>query len=322
MPDAPTLEQSRAWCRHVTRTRAGNFYHGLRLLPEPRRSDLYTVYAWMRVADDLADGGSGDPLAPDADAPLAAGVEADPSAARAALDTFREDTHRAIFTPALSADRDAYAHGTPYRRLWPAVARLFEDYTLDPLDFDAMIAGQLLDQEKTTYRTFEELYDYCYKVASSVGLVCVSIWGHADGPDYQRELRSLAEYRGIAFQLTNILRDLAEDAQRGRCYLPSDELHRFRLDAAGWPHDVDEAAFDRFMRFQIERALHYYELAAPLERQLSPETRATSWAMNQIYFRLLKRIDANPRAVLRRRVRLSAAEKLGIALRARWKRTW
>lgn len=301
-PDQASLDASFEHCREVARARAGNFYYGMKLTPEPKRSAIYAVYAFMRACDDLAD-----------EADARAGADA----ARAEIDAFRGELDRV-----LAGERIDGA-------FWPAFAHVLNTYPIDPADLHHMLDGQAADMTVHRYATFDDLYRYCYNVASTVGLVCISVWGHEEGGDSGDETRTLAEQRGIALQLTNILRDLAEDAGagsggggRGRVYLPAEDFERFGYTEADLQAGTVNAAFDEFMAFQIERARSYYAMSEPLERRLTPDCRATSWAMMRIYRGLLDRIAEAPRRVLRERIRLSKPAKVGIAARAAWKRSW
>lgn len=283
------------YCQTVTRQQAKNFYYGLRLTPEPKRSAMYAVYAWMRAADDLAD------------------AESPEDQKREQIERFQRASRYAVETG--NAPQD-----TPevHRAMWPAVAHTFHEYQVPMSYLDDMIAGQLLDQSKKTYQTFDELYGYCYKVASTVGLVCITVWGY----DGREETRLMAEQRGIALQLTNIIRDIVEDAERGRIYLPADELQEHNLDIDRLICEGPDERFDHFIRFQVERAESYYRRSMGLERFIDPECRPTSWALMRIYHCLLSRISRDPRRILDGRVRLRKRRKLLIALNAMWKRTW
>jgi phytoene synthase len=283
-----SVRHSFAYCRKVTRQRAGNFYYGLRLTPEPKRSAVYAIYAFMRACDDLADDGDG------------------PDRARH-IEQFRE-TMAGVLDGQKQSDHS----------LWPAFRYVMRTYPIRLDYLHAMLDGQLADLTQHAYRSFDQLYDYCYHVASVVGLTCLAIWGHDGSPGALRK----AELRGVALQLTNILRDLAEDAQRGRIYLPQDELDRFGYREADLRAGRANSAFDALMTFQIERARDFYDQSACLEQHIDPLCRPTCWALTRIYGRLLERIAANPRRVLRGRVRLSGWTKAGIAAQATWKRTW
>ncbi len=299
-PAPLTAEQraSFAWCHDLTRRRARNFYYGLKLTPEPKRSAVFAVYAFMRACDDMADAVPGG-----ADA-WRASVGRDRDAALARIERFRAEMDRV-----LAARDDEPLPPAPF---WPAFVHVVRRYGLPAEHLHAMLDGQRCDLLHTRYRTFDELYDYCYKVASVVGLVCVRIWGDDGDPS----VRQLAEYRGVAMQLTNILRDVAEDARRDRIYLPQEDLERFGVSERRWLDRRPDENYDRLMTYQIERARGYYDMSASLERHVSPDCRATSETMMRIYRGLLTRIADDPRRVLTRRVRLSSFRKLGIALSA------
>ncbi len=309
-----SLAESQAFCARLTAGKARNFYYGMMLTPQPRRSAMYAIYTWMRAVDDLAD------------APLS---EVDAETKRRQLETFRRQTHAAV------QSKDtwyAFPEPSPFTAMWPAVAQAFREHRV-PLDYlDAMIDGQLLDQTRTRYETFDQLYDYCYKVASVVGLTCIQVWGY----EGSAATRKLAEERGIALQLTNILRDLVEDAQRDRVYLPLEDLARFGFDAqsfrqfllaasspdgpmpTGFAHE--RARFDDLMSFELQRARGYYQRTATLESFITRSCRPTCWAMMKIYEALLSKMERNPSVVLTNRVGLSKWQKLWIACRATFRR--
>lgn len=281
---------SLVYCHQVAKKRARNFYYGLKLTPEPKRSAVYAIYAFMRACDDMAD------------------EAGDARAAQREIDSFR-------------AKMEAVLNGDgplPEGKIWPAFRYVTRRYSIDPQYLHDMLDGQAIDLVKDRYETFEQLYDYCYKVASVVGQVCIDIWGH----DGQPGVRKLAEHRGIALQLTNILRDLAEDAGRGRVYLPKEDLEQFGYSADELIAGKLDERFDRLMRFEIERAWSYYEMSATLERHLEADCRPTSWAMMRIYRGLLERIETRPRRVMQQRVRLGSLQKLTIAASAAWKKSW
>lgn len=298
--EIPTVAESYIACRAVAQTRAGNFFHGMRLMPRAKRAAMYAVYAWMRLADDLAD---------------ETGRDAEK---KHRLEVFRRQTRAALNSAGLVAP--ALPEHAPF---WPAICDTLQRHEVSAADLDAMIDGQLQDQTKRRYTSFHELYDYCYKVASTVGLVCLSVWGCSGGP----ATRKLAEQRGLALQLTNILRDVVEDAQRDRVYLPAEDLARFDLDAETLltflrSGRVDGGGDDRvrqLIAFECQRAAGYYAASAPLEARITPDARATCWAMMRIYHGLLVKIQRDPAAVLRRRVSLGKPAKLAIALRALWR---
>lgn len=279
------LQRSYTFCRDLTRREARNFYYGMKLTPEPKRSAMYAVYAWMRTADDLAD-----------DAHDPGKVEA-----------FAAMTDRAL------AGDTVDGGDTLHAAMWPAVCETFARYPIKPDHLHAMIAGQRSDLAEQHIETFDDLRRYCYRVASVVGLICVSIWGH----DGDEGVEQWAEQRGIAFQLTNILRDLREDAQLGRVYLPSEDLARFGYPCDDLKQGVANEAFDALMAFQIDRARRCYEESSPLEAHLTSDCRATSDTLCRIYRALLERIAADPRKVLTERVSVPAVKKLALSLRGR-----
>lgn len=304
--EAAALRASFDHCRRVTRREAKNFYYGLKLTPEPKRSAMYAVYAWMRAADDLAD------------------EPGDTAKKARLLDVFRQRTYLAI-DPGSAHTRDSgltasHADVQGHEPIWPAMGQVIRESGIPVSYLDAMIDGQLLDQHKARYASFDELYDYCYKVASVVGMVCVTVWGYQGGADTLK----LAEYRGLAFQLTNILRDLVEDARRDRVYLPTDEIEQAGCDPSLFVRQLldarADAAFDRLMTTQIDRARRYYEMSADLDDRIDPACRRTSRSLMRIYRRLLDKIAHRPRRVLSARVRVGRVEKLAITLSASWGR--
>lgn len=281
-----SLEQSHAHCHEVTRTRARNFYYGMKLTPEPKRSAMYAVYAWMRLADDLAD------------------EAGDPQAKIERIERFRSDT-LAVLEGKAADDGDL---------VWPAIADTVKRYNIPLRYLHAMIDGQILDQHKTRYATFEELYDYCYKVASVVGLTCIQIWGYEGGND----TRQLSEWRGIAFQLTNILRDVKEDAERDRVYLPASDFDVHELTPSMFLFGKQPEAIEG-LQASVDRAADYYRQSAPLDRYVSRDGLACLWAMTRIYHGIFRKIQQRPAQVLDQRVRLSSMHKASIALRSQLK---
>ena len=277
----PVLAASAEHCAAIVRREARNFYHGLRLAPEPRRSALYAVYAWMRRADDLVDDGG-----PDRIEQVAA---------------FRAATERAF--------AGHVPDGDP---MWPALVRSIADHALARADFDGMLDGQLLDADHRPCRDWAEVRHFCDLVAGTVGRTCTRIFGASDF-----RAMELSTDRGIAFQLTNILRDLREDHGMGRCYLPADELAQAGLDVASLLAWSDAQRCEAFMQAQVARCVAYYRSSAPLDGMIDGSCRPTLLAMTAIYGGIARRIHDRPRAVVEGRVALSAAAKLLVALRAR-----
>jgi phytoene synthase len=274
-----TLDQSYAWCARVARTKAENFYPSFVLLSRPQHRAMCAIYAFMRYCDDLAD----DETVRDK---------------KGAIARWRADLE------------DALAGRPGERKLWPAFLDTVARYEIPHRYFLEMIDGVSSDLDPRRIRTFAELYDYCYHVASVVGLTIVHIYGF-DAADRERVLE-LAEKCGIAFQLTNILRDVREDLEKGRVYLPDEDLARFEVAAI-----ADGPPFRKLMEFEARRARDYYNQSAPLVDLIAKESRPALRAIIGIYSRLLEKIVEKDYNVLARRIRVPTTEKLKIAARAR-----
>ena len=286
-------------CKEITRTRARNFYHGLRLTPEPKRSALYAVYAWMREADDIADG------------------EENGETRAARLERFAART-RAVM---------AGEHADVGDEWWSAFGVTCRAFALDAAPFERTIDGVREDIEgahvagdvTTIYEDRAALEAYCERVASTVGVLCLRIWGVRAPGDWP-EAHRLAIERGVAFQLTNILRDIREDAGEGRCYLPADLLAAHGIDAPALCAWDDPESCASVIGEVASWARGLYASSARLDELVHADGRAPMWAMTWIYRGLLDRVEADPeRAVVGARVRLPGAVKVGIALRAAWR---
>ncbi|HEV3047578.1 MAG TPA: squalene/phytoene synthase family protein [Solirubrobacteraceae bacterium] len=275
-------------CEAITRGRAANFYYGIRLLPGERRRAMSAVYAFARRIDDIGDGG---------------------------------------LTPAqklegLDRQAAALAHGDGAD---PVMAALADARARFPLPADALgelIEGVRMDVEGAVYEEFDELVVYCRRVAGGIGRLCLAVFGlRADA----RLDRGLAEVRadelGVALQLTNILRDVREDAQGGRVYLPAAELRRFELPdtpAALLAALDDPGRGERLaalVRFQSERAREWFDRGLALAGMLDRRSAACLLAMAGIYRRLLARIELHPEQAARQRLSLPAREKALVAAR-------
>jgi len=277
-----SLEQSWAHCRAVAKQRARNFYYSFVLLPPEKKNAMCAMYAFMRYCDDLSD---------------------DPGATRSAIDRWRE-----ALTEALAGRPDD-------NPTWPAFLDAVNRYCIPHEYFFEMIEGVASDLETRTIATFDELYQYCYRVASVVGLTTIHIFGFTSS-----DALGLAEKCGIAFQLTNILRDVREDAAIGRVYLPAEDLARFGVSLDDLKNARRTEKFGRLMEFETGRARRYYHESAPLLDLIEPESRPSLWALIAIYSRLLEHLADSRYDVLIRRISLSSLEKTWIVLRAalRW----
>jgi phytoene synthase len=266
-------------CADVTRRSSSNFYYAFMLLPAERRRALYAVYAFCRFVDDIAD-----------DEAIR-----DPALL---LARWREELERVY-------------RGAPTHPISRALADSVRHFSIPREYFEEVIAGVEMDLSRRRYTTFEELRLYCYRVASAVGLICIEVFGYSNP-----EAKVYAENLGIAFQITNILRDVREDAARGRIYLPLEDLARFAVTEDEILRGVYSDAFVRLMEFEAGRAREYYTRA---ERALPPEDRSsllTAEAMRSIYGALLNLIVSSRYQVLDRRLSLSAPKKLYLVGRA------
>ena len=268
-----TIEASYAYCRNVARRRAKNFYYSFVLLSAERKNAMCAIYAFMRYCDDLSD---------------------EAGATAAAIEKWR-----AALTDALTGKFDSHP-------VWPAFHDTVTRFRIPHQYFYEMIDGVLSDIEPRHIATFDELYRYCYRVASVVGLTIIHIFGFQDPKALE-----LAEQCGIAFQLTNIIRDVREDDGLGRQYLPTEDLKRFGVSEFSLT-----PAFTKLMEFEAARAQRYYDESRPLIGMVDRESRSSLSALIAIYSRLLDRIRKSNYDVLSRRVSLPAWEKASIVLRA------
>ena len=282
------LKQSYAWCRSLTKRTAENFYSSFLVLPRNRFRDMCVLYAFMRVSDDLGDDGN---------------IPTDQRAGM--LARWRKSVGRALSGerfdhPLLAALWDVVERrGVPHEHLF------------------AVIDGIATDLNPQGFETFAELEHYCYHVAGAVGLCCIHIWGFHDNRAIERAVDC-----GLAFQITNILRDLAEDEEMGRVYLPREDLRRFgytEQDIAAHRHDE---RFVRLMQFEVERARGYFCRAEELSDYLDPAGKPIFRIMLRIYGGLLNEIERRNYDVYSGRVTLPRWRKLLIAIDAIVHRRW
>ena len=292
-----SVKRSYDYCREIAKSRARNFYYSFIVLPPERRRAMCAVYAFMRHCDDVVDEEDGE-----------ADKKSRLNACRDTLDdAYDEEAHDEV-----AYDGDAH-DGTPAdgNGLLPAFRDTVKRFGIPRAYFDAIIDGAEMDLTVTRYATFEDLYQYCYRVASAVGLVCIHIFGFNG-----KEARQYAESCGIAFQLTNILRDVREDAGMGRIYLPQEDLDAFGYSEEYIRNGVYNDTFQRLMAFQVERARRYYDEALPLLPLVRSSSRACLAAMIGIYRACLEEIPRRQYDVYSRRVSLPAWKKLAISARA------
>jgi phytoene synthase len=280
-------------CERITWSQARNFAYGIRLLPHEKRRGLAVIYAFARRIDDIGDG-----TLPGQQADMPAEQKiADLEAARQAVLHLDGASGASLDDPVLLALADV-------KRNFPVPMEAFGE----------LIDGCVADVRGTRYETFEDLRHYCRCVAGSIGRLSLGIFG--TGPDHnghdQQEAARLADSLGVALQLTNILRDIREDYENGRVYLPAEDLAKFDIDL-----DAPSASqFIRLVEFEAERAREWYATGWQLLPMLDRRSAACTGAMAGIYRRLLERIAAQPAAVLDSRVSLSTGEKAMVAVRA------
>jgi 15-cis-phytoene synthase len=286
LPTESQLAVAYAVCRGITRTQAKNFYYGFLVLPKRKRQALSAVYAFMRRCDDIAD-----------DPNLSARDR------RQRLDTWVDAFHAAVAgnptdDPILLALVDAQ------RRFGIPVG------LLDQLAFGT--AMDVEDDEEANsprhpiqYGSFQDLERYCYNVASVVGLVCIHIFGYND-PAAER----LAERLGLAFQLTNIIRDVKEDAGLGRVYLPQEDLARFEISPSELANVGDPARFRSLLELEAQRAFENYSAGDELLHLISEDSQPALWVLITIYRGLLQKIVRLNYDVFSRKISLTLREKL------------
>jgi len=280
-----SLEESYALCDKITAERAKNFHFAFSVLPKPRYKSICALYAFTRTADDLSDD------------------ESDPQKALENSRVWRE-----AFDAALAGDTSRHA-------MMPAVADTFKRYNIPPVYMHELITGTEMDAHQNRYATWADTYLYCYRVASVIGMMTIHVFGFDDP-----KAIPLAEKMGIAFQLTNILRDIKEDGERNRIYLPLEDLAAHGIDEPELLAAKDSPALRKLVQFETDRAMAHYEEGQPLIGMIYPESRDALGSLVAIYKRLLEEIQRREYDVFSKRVSLSASEKLSLAAGLAWKK--
>ena len=277
-PIDPELDLESAYeaCRTITRREAKNFYYAFLTLPAAKRRAIYAAYAFCRHCDDSVDEETS------TDAKLKALAE-------------------------LQANLNRTYSGNPSGPVYVALADTARNYDIPQDYFQEIILGVESDLVKDRFKNFGELREYCYRVASVVGLICLQIFGYRDD-----DAKEYAVDLGLAMQLTNIIRDVREDFQMGRVYLPQDEMARFGYSEEDLKNGVRNQAFRDLMQFQSQRAREYFGRGFKLLPYLSRRSRACPAVLGALYSKVLDRIEASDYDVLESRVSLSKAEKIGI----------
>ncbi len=296
------IEDSYAECHRIARASRSNFYYAFFLLPDSKRDALAALYAFMRLVDDVADEG----------ADLAA-KQRGLANWRAALDdaiTGHEqhfDGNAAMTSPAATlggADE-----------ILPALVDTMQRYKMPARYLHDLISGAEMDLTVQTYPTFDRLREYCYRVAGTVGLTCTHVFGFSEA----RAL-DLAEKLGLAFQLTNIIRDVHEDYKLGRVYLPQEDLQRYGVCPEDFGRNEATLGVRELLRFESERAWQFYEAGSALLDLIDKDSRGALWLLVHTYSALLGRIELLDFAVFGERIRLTKAEKMMFIAKARFGR--
>ena len=254
--DHKIIKSSYKFCQKIAKSRAKNFYYSFTVLPSKKKRAMCAVYAFMRYCDDIVD------------------EAAEPNEKKRQLLEWR------------GVLDDAYSGRTVGKiNLLPAFRDSIENFKIPRTYFDAIIDGAEMDLTINRYSTFDDLYQYCYRVASAVGLVCLHIFGFKSN-----DAKKYAEYCGIAFQLTNILRDVKEDAEMGRIYLPQEDLDEFDYTEGNIRNELLNDNFRRLMAYQVDRARYFYEQAIPLLPLVNKSSQACLATMIGIYRQTLLRL--------------------------------
>lgn len=290
-PAAPQLVMAYSVCRGITRTAAKNFYYAFLVLPRRKREALCAVYAFMRRCDDIADD-----------------VTISSADRHQKLETWLDALHRA-------------QQGQPTDdAILLALTDAQRRYSIPAGLLDELAQGTAMDVETAPdqafegvpglavhYHTFQELHQYCYRVASVVGLVCIHVFGYRDP-----QAEPLAERCGLAFQLTNIIRDVKEDASMGRVYIPEEDLARFHLTVSDLLHSPDAARLRPLLAFEAERARECYAAGDELLPYIAEDSQPALWVLVNIYRRLLEKIGEKQYDVFSAKVALSRWEKMRV----------
>jgi len=280
-----SLEESYALCDKITAERARNFHFAFSVLPKERYKGICALYSFTRTADDLSDD------------------ENDPGKALENARRWRE-----TFDAALAGDTSRHA-------IMPAVADTFARCKIPPEFMHDLITGTEMDARQNRYPAWADTYLYCYRVASVIGMMTIHVFGFDD----PRAI-PLAEKMGIAFQMTNILRDIKEDAERNRIYLPLEDLAARGISEAQFLACENTPALRKLIQFETDRAWAHYEEGQALIPMIYPESRDALGSLVAIYKRLLEEIKRRDYDVFSKRVSLSATEKLSLAAGMAWKK--
>lgn len=284
------IEKSYQYCREIVKNSGSNFYYGMWLtLNKEKRNSLFAIYAWMRTIDDIADS------------------ELSEQQKIKQLHEFYQKTERILQSKSSTHEDFSIA---PPDSFWPAFQQTILKYQISTDYFQDMYKGQLQSVQQNNYENFSDLYQYCYRVAASVGLACIAIWGYEGG----EATRKMAEHRGIALQLTNVVRDVYNDARSGTIFIPL-ELIKNNQNISNQIIQGNKSDIIEAMHEIISQAEHYYQESQMLERQVSRTGSLSLRVMSKTYAVLLKKIKKNPHLVFaNKKVKLTKFEKLSLCL--------
>ncbi len=271
-------ESPEGYCKRVTRERAKNFYWAILTLPKDKRSAVYTIYTFARRCDDIAD---------------------------SSWDVSEKQEH-------LEGERkklNSLYRGNSKGKLYEALRSTIEKYDIPRTYFEQLIQGVEMDLTKDRYSTFQDLKVYCFRVASVVGLALIEIFGYEEA-----KAKKYAIDLGLGMQLTNIIRDVAEDYRRGRIYIPQEDLEKFNCDFSEVDSNGVNSRFRKLMDYEAARARDFFESGKKLFSYLSPRARACPAGLYGVYSKLLKKMEASGWEVWHQRTRLNTVRKVSAVL--------
>ena len=271
-------ESPSSYCRRITKERAKNFYWAILTLPKDKREAVYTIYTFARRCDDIADSSW-------------------------SLSKKREHLEQE------RKNLDSLYQGTPRGKLYRALKKTVDQYDIPRTYFDQLIQGVEMDLTKDRYSTFEDLKIYCFRVASVVGLALIEIFGYKNS-----EAKKYAIDLGLGMQLTNIIRDVAEDYDRGRIYIPKEDRDKFNCDFSEIDSDGVNSQFRKLMEYEAERAREFFRSGRKLFGYLSPRARACPAGLYGVYSKLLEKMEASGWQIWNQRTQLNTIKKVSAVL--------
>ena len=265
--------------KEIAKKSNSSFYYAFNLLPAAQREAMNTVYAFCRQTDDIVDEGT-------------------------TSDDFKHENLRKW-----RIELEKSLNGESDYPLINKLSKTIQNFNIPLEPFFDLIKGMEMDLQKKRYLTFNDLQTYCYNVASTVGLMCIEIFGyrHPSAKDFAINL-------GIALQLTNILRDIKKDAERGRIYLPKEDLEKFNYQESDILNNIYNENFQSMMAYQVERAREYFNAATACLNREDKKTMFAARAMQHIYSRMLNKIVSADYNVYHNKIKISTAKKVGISL--------